>query len=172
MKETKAHSPESSRETFVFSENEELFSRVTHGRFLAFVSNERHIIHRAGVDTNSYGEFFFVTVSTPEKASDRAAFTFFGLGLHEYRDRYFTDEWHFYRSSHMPKTNEASLILDEFMAMLSERQSEVAADMSQHGQSKRGKLFEQIADLTDDDGAIAEFEDFEHLLGDDDLLFE
>lgn len=170
MKERSAQSPETPRQPFVFSENEELFSRVSHARFLTFVSDERHIIHRAGVDSNSFGEFFFATVSMPEESSTRAAYTFFGLGLHEYRDRYFTDEWHYYRSQHVSKDSQYALTVDDFMSLLSERQLEVAAELSRHNQSKRGKLFEQIADLTDDDGAIAELEDFEHLLGDDSLF--
>lgn len=172
MKESKSKSPEAPRQPFVFSENEELFSRVSDARFLAFVSDKRHIIHRAGVSTNSFGEFFFATVSKPEEDSTRTAYTFFGLGLHEYRDRYYTDEWHYYRSHHVPKASQYTLTVDDFMSLLSERQSEIAAELSRHGQSKHGKLFEQIADLTDDDGAIAEFEDFEHLLGNEDSLFE
>lgn len=152
---------------FAFAEYEVRSSVLSHSRFLALVADPTYIVHQAKVDANSYGEFLFVTVSKPDKTERKDGVTFFGLGLHEYRDRYYTREWHFYATSLEQKWREESLTRTELQTILKERQVEINRDVSLHQQSKRGQMFEMIADLTDDDGAITELEDFPDLFDDD-----
>ncbi len=73
-------------ELFGFSENEQLFSRVSKERFLEFLRDEKTSIHEAMDSENNYGNFLFVTVSRPG-SSGRVGITFYGLGYHEYRER-------------------------------------------------------------------------------------
>lgn len=160
MKEAHRSSTEQQPSSFSFTREEQLYSRVSHDRFLEYLSHPEHSIYRAGVDTNSYGEFLFITAGRANELQGRIIFTFFGLGLHEYRDRYVHGEWHFYPSSIRPEPDDSTLGVSDVLEMVRVRQAEVTAELRRHTQSSRGKLFEQIADLTDDDGAIADMEDF------------
>ncbi len=49
------------------------------------------------------------------------------------------------------------------------RREEIAMSAANQVQSGRGKLFDMLADLTDDDGAIADFDDLGAFLDDQDL---
>lgn len=42
----------------------------------------------------------------------------------------------------------------------------IARYVAQHQQGGEGRFFETLADMADDDGVIAELEDFENLRGD------
>jgi hypothetical protein len=53
--------------------------------------------------------------------------------------------------------------------MVRQRLESISPYASQHNQSRRGKVFDMLADLTDDDGALAEMEDLESL---DDWIFD
>lgn len=143
---------------FDFSENEKLFDRLSDKRFRRFLFDSATTIHKVGVDSNNYGEFLFVTMSRA-KVQGRELITCFGYGYHEYRDRWFSDEWHWYQSnSHSSLTNR-TLTPEEAKERLDERQREIAPQVQQHHQSRQGQLFELFADLADDDGIIAEMED-------------
>ena len=48
---------------------------------------------------------------------------------------------------------------------------EIAPQTKNSVQSKRGQLFEIIADMSDDDGTIAEMEDLGHLFDDLDDIY-
>ena len=52
--------------------------------------------------------------------------------------------------------------------MLWQRSESISLDANQHTQTRRGEVFDILADLTDDDGALAEMEDLGSL---DDWLF-
>jgi len=112
--------------------------------------------------SNSYGEFLFVTASRPGEEK-RIFMTFFGLGYHEYRERWISDEWFWYQSSPTPQLLEKIIDKEEVKDKLSERQDFVSPYLSQNTQSNRGHLFETLADMTDEDGAVAEMEELESL---------
>ncbi len=63
------------------------------------------------------------------------------------------------------------LLKRAYSNLLKQRQEEIAPEIRLDTQSERGRLFEQLADLTDDDAAYSEMEDFgddlDALLGDD-----
>lgn len=143
---------------FGFTEREQLFDVVSDQRLYAFIADEATAIHSVQLSTNAYGEFLFVTLSRPG-AEEREVTTFFGLGFHEYRERWFTNEWHWYESSPYAHTLEQTITKEETEAILRKRQEEISPSITSNTQSERGRLFEMLADLTDEDGALTELDD-------------
>lgn len=131
---------------------------------MQLASDSSSSLYRAHVDTNSYGEFFFATISRPNEEKGQDFYTFYGLGFHEQRDRYYVDEWYFYTGS--ITSNEEVMSFDNFASLVQQRLDKISPEYRRHKQSARGRLFEEIADLTDDDGAIADMEDFPDFFGD------
>jgi len=162
-------------EVFEFTEREKLFYRVSEARFQELLEDERTAIHRVELSANDYGEFLFITVSLPKAASQpvgerKGVVTMYGLGLHEYRERWITDEWFWYEAFSRPELLEQIMTKEEVEEILRERREEIAPYVTDKAQSGRGKLFEMVAELTDDDGAIAEMDDLgdlADLLGDE-----
>lgn len=150
-------------EAFGFTEREELWDRISHSRFETILKDKQTSIHAVQMESNNYGEFLFVTTSRPA-GEGRSALTFFGLGYHEHRDRWMKDDWVWYETSIQGKNT--TLDKDEALSVIEQRRAEVEAYAAGHHQSERGRLFETIADMTDDDGALAEFEDLDEWLDD------
>lgn len=151
--------------TFGFTEREALWDRVSHRRLEAILQDEQTAIHNIHLDSNSFGQFLFVTTSRPVDEG-RLALTFFGLGHHEQRDRWLTDEWFWYETT--LRDEPATLEKQEALGVIEQRRQEVLSYATGQVQSGRGRLFDVIADLTDDDGAMAEFEDLGELFDDED----
>jgi hypothetical protein len=148
----------SQESTFEFSEHERLYNRLTSERFLALLGDSRTTIHQLRLSENAYGHFAFVTVSRPAD-SGRKCFSLFGLGYHEYRERWITNEWYWYQTDLFPEIVAEVNTIREALAFLVRRREEIAPYLSEGKQTDRGKLFEALADLTDEDGALAELED-------------
>ncbi len=154
---------------FGFTELEQLFDRISDERLKRLIDEEQTTIHEVTLSTNNYGEFLFVTASRPN-GQERALVTFWGLGLHEYRERWLTKEWFWYRSDAYPKSIERGVSKQEAYALIQARREEIVPYVSQNTQSGRARLFEMLADLTDEDGALTEIEDMGDLadfLGDE-----
>jgi hypothetical protein len=154
--------PKRPYEVFGFTEKESLFWRVSQNRFDEILNDKQTIIHSMNESSNNYGEFLFVTASRPNERG-RIFITFFGLGYHDYRERWISDEWFWYQSSPTPQLLEKKMDKDEVKEKLSERQDFISPYLSQNSQSSRGHLFETLADMTDEDGAMAEMEELESL---------
>lgn len=156
---------------FAFTERERLYDQLGHRRFLTLLRDVQTTIHTAELSENSYGEFLFVTISRPNEVA-RRQLTFYGLGYHQYRERWITDVWSWYEGSELARTQEQHLTREEVEQLIANRQQEVAQYLNKTSQSSRGKLYELLADLTDEDGAIAELDDLDDaaawLFGDDD----
>lgn len=148
----------SQKEGFGFTERERLYYRVTDERFRALLDDASTTIHRGEVSSNSYGSFLFLTISR-EREHQREYITFYGLGFHEFRERWYINEWFWHRSNPFPELLEKQLSHDEAETLIQERLDDVLPYVDGESQSGRGKLFELLADLTDEDGAIAELED-------------
>lgn len=145
------------REGFGLTHKEKLFYRVKHERFMGFLTAPHTSIHDAQVSTNTYGEFLFVTASRPGSA-EREQLTFFGLGYHEPRDRWITDEWFWYQTrQYLPEQKE--LEVQRVLRLIEDRQAEISTDVALHRRSRRGVIFESLADISDDDSVQADFED-------------
>jgi hypothetical protein len=144
---------------FGFSEREQLWDRVSDTRLRAILRDEATHIHALSLDTNTFGEFLFVSVSRPGE-THRVHVTFFGLGFHEGRDRWLTDEWFWYEGSARSQTLEQQRLSWEAAELvLNDRQAFVQGSAQQHRQSARGEVFDILADLTDEDGAWAEMDE-------------
>jgi len=152
---------------FAFTEQEQLYNHLTTGRFEALLSDPQTRIHQAQLSSNDYGEFLFVTVSR-EAENERTLLTFYGYGYHDYRERWITETWSWYQSRPHGAEDDDQLTVEEVRTILEERRAAIAPYLANETQTKRGKLYEMIADLTDDDGAITDMEDLsDWLLGDD-----
>lgn len=143
---------------FGFTDEEQLYDRVSDARFRAFLNDAHTTIHKVHEDANSYGEFAFVTLSRPS-AHGREVVTFFGCGFHEYRERWLVDTWCWYRAYPFPETLQATLTLAEAQAQLEARLEQIRPYVARDTPSARARLFAFLADLTDEDGALAELED-------------
>jgi hypothetical protein len=153
-------------EAFGLTHHEELFDRVWDARLQALLASDKTTIHKAQLDSNTYGEFMFLTLSR-EHGGKRHYVTFYGLGFHEQRERWIVDEWQFYSGGEYSAAQHEPLTAAQTQTILSERRNEVetwAKDAP--APSKRAQLFALLAELTDDDGAYTELED----LGDVDWL--
>ena len=155
-----------SAEEFGFTERERLFDKVSHERFLEILDDPKTKVHRIEESTNSFGEYLFVTVSRPG-ANKRIFMTFYGLGYHEYRERWITDEWNWYQSVRGGELEHENIPRQAAKQQIEERYREVKAYAQQDTQTRQGQLFEMIADLTDEDGALAEMQDLPGWLLDD-----
>lgn len=143
---------------FDFSEREQLYDQVSDARFQALLVDEQTRVHSAELSTNNYGEFVFITLSRPTEQGQQAV-TFWGLGFHEYRERWIAEHWNWYATTLWRDNAERSLAKTEVEKLIQERREEIAPYQGGGQQSRQAKLFEFMADLTDEDGAYTELED-------------
>ena len=148
---------EHSNSCFSFTERENRYDQISHDRFMALVMQPGMDIHEVKEDSNSFGEYLFVTLRCRDEQPKRLL-TFWGLGYHEHRERWIIDSWQWFESqrniSGLPQ-----LAKDEAYTQIKEREAFVRANATPSEQSPRAKLYETIADLTDEDGALSELED-------------
>ena len=155
----------SAEEEFGLTERERLWDRVSHKRFMGILDEPGTKVHRIEESLNNYGEYLFVTVSR-RGTEKRILMTFWGLGYHEYRERWIVDEWYWYQS--MRELESERVPRETARQMIEERRRTLLAYGQQNTQTRRGQVFEMLADLTDEDGAYTEMEDLpEWLFGDD-----
>ncbi len=155
-----APAPKRPYEIFGLTEKEQLNWRVSQERFQAILADKLTQVHEIKDSENNYGEFLFVTTSRPG-IQGHICMTFYGLGYHEYRERWITDEWFWYQSNLTPEAQGKKLTQDEVQSLLEQRQDRIAADIRSTLQTNRGRFFELLADFTDEDGALAEIEDLD-----------
>jgi len=145
-------------DVFGLTDKEQLHDFISDTRFQAILQSEGTTIHQLAVDTNNYGEFLFVTVSREANGKPRFI-TFWGLGLHEKRERWLTQEWRFHESYiHQFPTPMAK---ESALQQIQQRHDEIAQEVSDTKPSERALLFSLLADLTDEDGASIELEDLD-----------
>ena len=89
--------------------------------------------------------------------------TFFGLGYHEHRLRWITGEWFWYKTYLDPDPKQEPIDKVEAQEIIHRRRGKISPYLQESEQTENGKLFELLADLTDEDGAMAEMEDLESL---------
>lgn len=142
---------------FDFTEREKLYDKITHERFTAILAQSDVDIHEVQESTNSFGEYLFVTLSCRSE-HPKKLYTFWGLGYHEYRERWVVDTWQWYESQR-DKTNLPKLNKLEALAQIKEREEFARSSATSDKQSPHGELYEALADLTDEDGALTELED-------------
>ncbi len=154
-----AERPTPTPDAFGFTERERLYDRISHARLLTLLADEPTLIHQIIESFNDYGEFLFVTLSRPA-GEQRIYRTFWGLGFHEQRERWISDEWRWYEPYEAAARLQTTIAQSVANHLIQERTASVTtADAGAAPQSARGKLFEMLADLTDDDGALTELND-------------
>ena len=152
--------PKRPYEIFGLTEKEQLYWRVSQERFQAILEDEQTQVHEINHSSNNFGEFLFITTSRPGNQG-RICMTFYGLGYHEYRERWITDEWFWYQGNLSPELQGKRLEPEEVQAILEQRRESIDPDIGSMSQTERGRFFELLADLTDEDGAVAEMEDLD-----------
>jgi hypothetical protein len=147
-------------QAFGFTEQEVLYTRISDERFQQLLDDEQTTIHQVILSTNNYGEFMFVTASRPGETT-RQTITMWSLGLHEYRERWVIDEWFWYPAPTLPGQERDIIPKEDVEKVLAQRRDEIAHYGTPDIQTRRGKLFEYLADLSDEDFAWSEIEDLE-----------
>ena len=154
-------------EAFGLTERERLWDRVSHERFLQILSDPKTQVHALEESHNNYGEYLFVTLSRPG-GKQRIFLTFYSLGFHEYRERWVYQEWYWYESVRGAGMEHRRVPRNAARQQIDERYRECQASARHDAQTNRGRIFELLADLTDEDGAYTEMEDLPHWLLDED----
>jgi hypothetical protein len=164
----KEHTPQS---CLSFTEREKLYDQVSHQRFLSILHQQDIEVHELREDTNSFGEFLFVTISC-RNDQPRKLYTFYGLGYHDYRERWISDIWQWFESQRKLNTF-APLQKQNALADITEREVFVQSQQSPEPPSRSAEVFSLLADLTDEDGALTDLEDLGWmLLGNDEDVDE
>lgn len=140
-----------------FTEREKLYDQVSHQRFLSILRQPEIEIHEVKEDVNSFGEFLFVTISC-RNDQPRKLYTFYGLGYHDHRERWISETWQWFESQRklnafMPPQKQKAL------EHIIEREAFVQSQPSPEAPSRSAEIFALLADLTDEDGALAELDD-------------
>jgi hypothetical protein len=151
-------------EVFGFSKEECLDGRVNQERFKEILDDEQTTVHSVEESDNNYGEFLFVTVSRLS-THQRLCMTFFGLGFHQYRERWFTDEWFWYQTPSFREVVKQNIVKEETYEKIQQRFERIDPEITSDTQTDRGRLFEMLANLTDEDGAYAELQELGSLSG-------
>jgi len=146
------------KSTFEFTEDEKLFERVLHQRFMRLVADRRVKIHEINENGNAFGEFLFVTLSRRDKP-DQRQLVFYGLGYHDQRERWIHEYWRWYES-YMDKSG--TVVPKQRAVKQIEERLEWVKSMaaSEPKPTRRGEMYALLAELTDEDGATTEMEDF------------
>ena len=76
MSQARLIRPNSSRPTeeFGLTKQEQLFDRVSNERLLAFLGDEATVVHRVEENSNTYGEFMFVVLSSSADQGKNGAY--------------------------------------------------------------------------------------------------
>lgn len=143
---------------FEFSENEKLFEQISHRRFLRLISTSEVMINVIQESANAFGEFLFVTLTRPKQAEVKPL-TFYGLGYHEQRERWIYEYWRWYES--YLDTQGRVVPKRQAIEQIKAREQWVKG-MAASGPkpSRRAQMYEMLAELTDEDGALSDLEDF------------
>jgi hypothetical protein len=149
-------------EVFDLTEEEVRFWRVNQDRFREIINDDQTIIHTLKTSSNNYGKFLFVTTSRQGDHA-RIAITFFGLGYHEHRERWLTNEWFWYQTNIYPEIMRSIIEKEEAENIIRKRLESILPYSMENTQTDYGRLFEILADLTDEDGVLAELQDLERV---------
>lgn len=149
-------------EVFGLTEQETLNWWLSDERFKAILDHPETSVLAIERSSNDFGEFLFIT--TGRRTGERAVFmTFYGLGYHGYREKWITDEWYWYQAYPHEMEEQDRIDKKEAGKQIAERLEDIRPHIREDIQTERGKLFETLAALTDEDAAKAELEDFQSI---------
>jgi hypothetical protein len=145
-------------EVFGITEGEVARWRVKDERLREILAVPNTTTHTIKLSTNTFGEFLFLTASRGV-GQQRICMTFYGLGYHEYRERWISEEWFWYQSEESHVDTQNQLSGEEVGEKLEQRLAEISPRFGEDTQTELGRMFEEFADMTDDDAALAEMQD-------------
>lgn len=151
----------------ILTDRELLFDKISHKRMIQIINKPSVRVVSLKRDSNYHGEFLWISL-----VHNNYYFTAYSMGFHEGKDRYITDEWSLvyfekYSQDIREKRNhvfrmDRQLVLDT----IQKEQDECIRYQEKHTTSEEGKLYELIAELSDEDGAYSMLEDFGYLMED------
>ena len=145
-------------EVFGITEAEVARWRVTDEKLREILADPNTTTHTIKMSSNTFGEFLFLTASRGT-GQQRICMTFYGLGFHEYRERWISKEWFWYQSQENMVEIQRKIPGEEISEKLEQRLAEIAPHFGEDTQTELGRMFETLADITDDDAALAEMQD-------------
>ena len=141
-------------EIFDITEEEATSWRVSDEKLKEILATPNTSVHDIQITANDFGEFLYLTASrtnTPQ----RTYMVFYGLGYHQSRERWITQEWFWYQVPQSDVDTQQSLTLEEAEEQLAHRLSNIMEAPDHTPQSPKGYQFEQLADVEGDDEALA-----------------
>lgn len=139
----------------ILSNDEITFGRITTKKLKTILDNHQVKLGRFHIDSNSFGEFLFVSFSIGE-----LSLFVWGLGYHNYRNVYYTDEWFLSTGNGVKKTS-TIYSKDVLYEMMEERMEIINTESKNHENSdEHSTLFTALADMCDDDYALSNIDDF------------
>ena len=153
-----SYTPRRPYEIFGFSEEEVNRLRIPDEKLQEILANPNTNIHSINASTNTFGEFMFLRTSKG-MGQNRIRMTFYGLGYHQYRERWLYEEWFWYQSQGDMGGQREPMSLEDAQRQLEKRRNALSPFFYEYEQSEYGWMFERMADMTDDDAALAEMQD-------------
>ena len=155
--------PYNLQEVYGFTQQEQLHYWVRDERFQEILNDEQTTIHVVAEGSLDLGEFLHITVSR-QAAQRRVSLTFYGLGFHEYRERWFTDEWHWYETDPEAPVVEQTVPKERAEEMMEQRLQRIGSNVEPNTQTERGRLFEEVVNLMNEEDTVARPEDPDALI--------
>jgi len=144
-------------EIFDITEEEVSFWRVSSEKLKEILIDPQTTTHSIKLTTNTYGEFLFLTASKG-KGEQRTCMVFYGLGYHKYRERWINEEW-FWNQIPVALVDIREKLPDEEVAkQLEQRLTAISPSFEEDKQTDLGRMFDCLADTTDDETALDEFQ--------------
>lgn len=145
-------------EVFEILESEVARLRVSDEKLKEILAKPSTITHTIKMSTNTFGEFLFLTASRGS-GQQKTFMTFYGLGFHKFRERWISEEWFWYQTQESMVDVDERLSGEEITEKLDQRRADISSYLDEDTQTELGRMFEEFADLTDDDAALAEMQD-------------
>ena len=145
-------------EVFDINEDELTRWRISGEKLTKILANTNTTINSLEISENTYGEFLFLTASRG-RGDHRICMSFYGLGYHQFRERWLHDEWFWRQTPNDFVPAHISIAKDEATTQITERLADISPHLEKDTQTEIGKTFEALADLADEDAALAEMQD-------------
>jgi hypothetical protein len=138
------------------TEDEKLFYKVKFNKLLQIIDEPDVLVLEYSRSTNSYGNFLFIKLYDKK---ENEIITYYGLGIHEFRNRYIVDDFTYYSTSNVIRSDEKEQIVHpkdkEALKKLLVSEHERYSKLSKAHKLVPDKEFEALADVSDDDAAIS-----------------
>ena len=133
-------------------ENQLLFDSIPFKRVKELINNDETKIISLEQSYNSYGQFYFLHLEI-----NNEQFMFYGLGFHEYRNRYYVNTLKFDKvQTCLIKSEYKPLDKKDIISQLDKLKIKFQK-LADSFKEEPDREFEMIADIADDDYAISNY---------------